>query len=299
VRIRLLDRRSICDDYEHSFATTNMRLTALSPYQELKLQQPWLTDEQIIGQLCDELIDLGEVRPPVDVELLASLCGIRDVEYGLQPFDGCLFTRDGGLVARVSITNNYERQRFTVLHEGGHTLLPGFRRQVQHRCAGPKSREEQLCDLAAAELLLPRRFFDEDHRSVPAGLQGVELLARRYEASLQATAIRTLTFAERPTLLLVFKEAHKLAERGREHQCAPKLRLQWSMRHGRWPYPMPHKSVARDSAIARAWLYEQVDEMACIDEVLAQPVGPVRLSARRYGDHVIAMAWSPRRPVRL
>jgi len=261
----------------------------LSLFEQFRLSDPASSDEDVVVAICEQLTEEADATPPVNVELLASLCGIADVEYRLQPWAGSLFQRDGVLVASIRATDGVERQRFTVLHEGGHTLLPGFRRRTQHRCKGPKTREEQLCDVAAAELLLPRRSFRDDLAECGLHLAGVEDLALEYGASRQATALRAVALADKPVMLLALHYAHKPAERGREDQCQRRLRVDWSARHGDWPYPLRHKSVSPASVFARAWEHELVDEIATIDDVLAAPAGPVRVSARRYGDRVLAL----------
>lgn len=272
-----------------------MNIAQLSLFEQFQVQDPSLSDEQVVIAICRQFLAESDATPPVDVEMLASLCGIAQVEYCRQLWAGVLFTRDGALVARIRADDADERRRFTVLHEGGHTFLPGFLRQAQHRCKGPKNREEQLCDLAAAEMLLPRSAFVADLAEVGHGLWGVERLAGRYEASIQATALRTITVAGRPTLLLAFHYAHKPSERGHEASCPPKLRLEWAMRQGAWPFVRRDKSVALRTPIARAWEHEVVDEFAEIDELFGSPLGPVWVNARRYGDRVLALVRaSPR-----
>ncbi|HKG03879.1 MAG TPA: ImmA/IrrE family metallo-endopeptidase [Conexibacter sp.] len=271
-----------------------MPTAQLSLFEQFRADDPSLGDDGVVVAICEEILREAGATPPVDVELLVSLCGIVDVEYGRQLWSGMLFQRDGRLVARIREDDGLERRRFTVLHEGGHTFLPGFRRARQHRCKGPKTLEEHLCDLAAAELLLPRNEFVLDAARSDAGLAGVEQLAERYIASHQATAVRLVTLSTEPVMLLVLRYGNKPSERGKDVACLPKLRLAWSVRQGTWPYPLPHKSVSRESPIARAWEHEVVDEIANVDELLSHPQGPVLVSARRYGDSVLAMV----RPLR-
>ena len=103
-----------------------------------------------------------------------------------------LVCRDGSWVASISAADPVERQRFTILHEGGHTLQPGFLRGgTFYRCPGRRNREEQLCDLAAAEMLLPRRFFVADLARI-GGLDDVQELAAGYAASMEATVRRVV-----------------------------------------------------------------------------------------------------------
>jgi len=118
----------------------------------------------------------------------------------------------------------------------------------------------------------------------------LEELADRYVASHQATAIRAVTLASDPTMLVALRVRHKPSEQGEEASCPPKLRLQWSQRSDEWPYPLQHKSVDDRSVFGRAWQYEVVDEVSAIDDVMAEPLGPVHVSARPYGDTVLGLA---------
>jgi hypothetical protein len=261
----------------------------LSLFEQYRFEDPRRSDQEVVEAIGRSMLQLADARPPVDVEMVASACGIDFVKERVQPWAGTLYTREGKLIASVRATDGLERRRFTVLHEGGHTFLPDFLREPQHRCKGPRNREEQLCDTAAAEMMFPRAVFLDDLREVPPSLSGVEELAGRYQASLQATAIRTVSVSPSPRLLLVFKLTHKPTEAGREGVCPPKVRLQWKVSQGRWPFALPHKSVSTSSPIAQAWNGDAVDVRADLDELFNQPIGNVSVSARRYGDHVLAL----------
>lgn len=268
----------------------------LSLFEQLSAREPSWSDERVVRALCEQLLDAGEVSPPVDVGLLASLCGIIGVEERPSGPTGMLVHRPSGWVASVLVLDGLERQRFTILHEAGHTLLPGFGRGGHFRCKGPRTREEQLCDIAAGELLLPRRFFLADLGDVPPGLEGVEALADMYEASVTATALRRVDLSAEPALLLVFRRAHKPSEDRMQSACEPRLRLAWSYAAGNWPYQRRHKSAPTGSAFARAWRGEHVNELGRVGQVLAGDPGRVSISARRYGDDVLALVGPVQQP---
>jgi Zn-dependent peptidase ImmA (M78 family) len=260
-----------------------MKNTQLSLFEQLSRVEPALSDEAIVRRLCEDLLDEADVKPPVNVKLLASLRGIARVEERLQPWDGVLAREKGQFVVGVRASDGIERQRFTVLHEAGHTLLPGFAQSRQYRCDGPRSRDEQLCDIAAAELLLPKRFFIPDLLEAGLGLAGVEELASLYEASIEATALRTVDLGPGPGMLLVFRVAHKPSEEGREEECEPKLRLSWAHGHGGWPYMPKHKSADDGSPFMRAYEGEVVDEVGTLGTLATADGRRVMISARRYG----------------
>ena len=102
------------------------------------------------------------------------------------------------------------RRRFSGFHEVGHTFQPGYRQMTLFRCDPSPTRTsasqpERLADAAAAELLLPRRFFLRDLIEADSGWDGIEQLASHYDASLTATAFRAVHLAPRPTLLVVLE----------------------------------------------------------------------------------------------
>lgn len=266
-----------------------MRSDQLSLFEQYRFGDPSLTDEQVVEAISRQILDDADASPPVDVEVLASVCGIVKVEHRIQVPAGMLFERDGQLVASIRAGDGLERGRFTLLHEGGHTFQPGYRRATQHRCFGQRTHEEHLCDVAAAEMLLPRDFFIADIAEAGHDLEGVGALAPAYLASIQATALRVVALSAAPVALLVFKMAHKPSERGRETVCSPKLRLQWCSSTGRWPYIRTDKSVSARSAVGRAWEGEVVNELADLDDIFATALGPVWIDARRYGDTVLAL----------
>jgi Zn-dependent peptidase ImmA (M78 family) len=114
------------------------------------------------------------------------------VEYRNDGPPGMLVCRDGMWVVSVLAGDGLERQRFTIAHEGGHTFQPDFKRGgLFLRCKGQGTRTEQLCDIAAAELLLPRRWFNRDVSDAGHGLDAVEAVAAGHVASVEATAWST------------------------------------------------------------------------------------------------------------
>lgn len=233
--------------------------------------------------LCEDLLSEAEAEPPIPVERIASLRGIVRIEQRDQPWAGILEPEGRNFVVGVRSADGYERQRFTVCHESGHTLFPGFVEQRQFRCDGARSRLEQHCDVAATELLLPRRFFRADLAAASFELDAVEELATDYQASIEATALRVAGLWPEPALVLAFSERHKPSERGKESHCQPKLRLDYSMGNGEWPFLRRHKSVSDDSPIGRAYSGEIVAEISSLGDVAAHDAGPVAIHARRYG----------------
>lgn len=230
------------------------------------------------------LLDGAGAQPPVDMLVLASMRGISRVTAVEQPWAGMLVPIDGRFVVHVREGDSLGRQRFTIGHEIGHTLDPAFAPIRHYRCnpATAKSRTETLSDVVASELLMPARSFRSDLGMAGLTTQGIECLSDRYVASLEATALRAVDLWPRPALLLVLAERQKPTEVG--SGAEPKLRLQYGHASGEWPYLLRHKSVEADSPFARAHAGEAVDGLFDLGSLSASPLGPVRVSARAYGN---------------
>ena len=105
----------------------------------------------------------------------------------------------GGVAMRVNPDRPETRQRFSIGHEISHTFFPGYELKVQCR-PDPLLRNrdtptdflETLCDIGAAELLLPIPWFTNDAATVRTA-EGLVILANRYKVSREATVRR---FAE-------------------------------------------------------------------------------------------------------
>jgi Zn-dependent peptidase ImmA (M78 family) len=267
----------------------------LSLFELEATRQPSLSEQALIRTICERLLSEAEAEPPVPIERVASLRGIVSIEETDQLWAGMLFRRDRNFVVTVRSADGYERRRFTVCHEAGHTFFRGYHDVEQFRCNGERTKLEQRCDMAASELLLPFRFFVQDLRDTGFGFDGVEQLARSYEASIEATALRVADLWPEPTLLLAFRQRHKPCEQGRESECEPKLRLDYAHASGDWPFMRRHKSVSPESPFARALDGEIVSERSYLGEIAAFDLGAVHIDARRYGSdgRVLALVRRP------
>lgn len=137
----------------------------------------------------------GEPTMPINVDVLASLRGIqRSDELPVHSPDAELVLDGrGGVTMRVNPDRPDTRLRFSVAHEISHTFFPDYstkawcRTDARYRDrANPDDYLEMLCDIAAAELLLPDPWFSKDAAAVSSA-QGLSDLASTYRASREAT----------------------------------------------------------------------------------------------------------------
>jgi hypothetical protein len=258
-------------------------LEQLSLFEQRQRSSPRLSDELVMRQICADLLAEAEIRePPIPMEMVASLRGIATVQRVDQPFAGVIQPRNSGLEVRVRRSDGHERQRFTIGHETGHTLLPGFLEGRQFRCNGARDWLEAMCDVASAEILLPEPMLSERLSGSPLDLSHVESLSSEFQASVEATARRAVSLRPEPSMLIVLSERHKPSEAAITDQVPPKLRVDYRIAKGKWPFMPEHKSAAKNG-LARALAGEIIDEVGSIDELCTESVGEVKIHAKRYG----------------
>ncbi|MGH8250088.1 MAG: ImmA/IrrE family metallo-endopeptidase [Steroidobacteraceae bacterium] len=151
--------------------------------------------------------DAGIASAPVDLERLVGAVNARiRVVHDLFEDESGQTTRIMGThVIIVNGNHREERQRFTVLHELAHIVLelpshhhgPKLRTETLMRYAR-RPPEEVLCDVFAAECLLPHHLFSQDVGDVEISMAVVKALAEKYKSSLTATGSRFAVSAQDP-----------------------------------------------------------------------------------------------------
>lgn len=102
--------------------------------------------------------------------------------------------------------------RFTIAHELGHYFIPGHPEKlfgdgdgVHPSRSGFVSKDpvELQADHFAKELLMPESLFQKEVSKAGEGFAAIEYLAKRFNTSITATAIRYCTFAEDPVVIIM------------------------------------------------------------------------------------------------
>lgn len=229
----------------------------LSLLEMERLRCPDASDEECVRAVAANLVDeLGISEPPVDVAMVASMLDVAEVQLDWElDVAGCLVCNGSTAEIRVRGTDPTVRQRFTVCHECAHIFFPGYQLVPRYRCDPGDTRIdeirlERLCDVGASELLLPRRLFEPAAQDAGFGLDGLESLAHAFNSSLPATGRRLLDSVDVPAALLSFEPGH--SARDLKIGAPPKLRLQYAITTGDWPFFRQNKSVEVNSAFDRA-----------------------------------------------
>jgi hypothetical protein len=154
------------------------------------------------------LDELGITEPrEIEVEAIAQSCRATIV---YEPLDGCearIIGLNDTAIITVNENSQRERQRFSAAHELGHWMCD--RGRIGFSCTEQMlTREwgatnpERRANQYAAELLLPKRLFAPLARKLPATLASVRSLAKTFQTSITATAIRLVDIGEHPAAVV-------------------------------------------------------------------------------------------------
>jgi hypothetical protein len=254
--------------------------------EDARREFPGCSDLECIERVAARIIEELDERPPISLEVVASYRDIATVKLEPLPFAGSLTPESSGLVMRLNSRDDRRRRRFSGFHEVGHTFQPGYLQQTLFRCNPPYSVQtaphpEQLADTAAAELLLPRRYFEFDLAESEPGWNGVINLAKTYDASLHATALRTVQLSDCPVLMIILEPGFRRSERSRL-DAVPKLRVTSSISRGDFPFIPRNKSASQVGALHRALHGEDVEGTASLLDELSIPGDRLHVSARLF-----------------
>jgi O-acetyl-ADP-ribose deacetylase (regulator of RNase III) len=156
--------------------------------------------------LVFKALEEGWVGPPFDPIALAEILKIKVLPC--NNVGGAV--RDARIVADPSgkLTIEYNpnkppaRVRFSICHEIAHSFFPDCAERVRHRLAheeihGTDRQEEMLCNLGAAELLMPIGSFPEMVRD-EITIDKVMELRKKFEVSTEAVLLRTIKLSKVP-----------------------------------------------------------------------------------------------------
>jgi IrrE N-terminal-like domain len=166
--------------------------------------------EQVIidraRQAVFEAVEAGWEGPPYDPIILADRRGLRvsanpevvDARTTLDP--------EGRLLVEFNPNQPRGRRRYSIAHEIAHTLFPDVADVVRHRTAAAERADdwqlEMLCNMAAAELLMPVGSLGVDFDSAP-GIDAILGLRSTFDVSVEAITLRVVRLARSPTAAFV------------------------------------------------------------------------------------------------
>lgn len=137
----------------------------------------------------------GWSRKRPQLERALELRGIRQTEYRMKwDRDGSLeplgTTFDQGFKMTLNARVSENRARFTQAHELCHTYFYEYVPEIKLRPHVEDQLEEQLCNMGAAELLMPRNPLKKEASEMRPSMQELLRLAADYRVSPEAMVLR-------------------------------------------------------------------------------------------------------------
>ena len=128
--------------------------------------------------------------PPTDLDALCARLNVAEIVDDDIPVVGTLCRENGTFRIVCATGQSAARRRFTIAHELAHVLFES---------SGPRAPRvgtelERLCDMLAAEILMPRAVFQSALGGARVDSVAVKALASQFQTSLTATAIRCVDF---------------------------------------------------------------------------------------------------------
>jgi Zn-dependent peptidase ImmA (M78 family) len=168
-------------------------------------------DEFLAVRKARELVK--KVNPttiPVPVELYAQELGAiirRQTDMGPDEAGAC-FEINGKRFICTNANDCPERQRFSACHEVAHLWLglPSQHTGLPWWTYAKRPLAEILCDVFAAELLLPYDLFHPKAERSSTGLSSIDDLAGRFQASVTATCSRYAAVVSTPVAFVLSEQ---------------------------------------------------------------------------------------------
>jgi Zn-dependent peptidase ImmA (M78 family)/O-acetyl-ADP-ribose deacetylase (regulator of RNase III) len=140
-----------------------------------------------------EAMQEGWAGPPFSPFELAERLGVQVVAHEDLRDARLLADEDGRPLLEYNPTRPRGRLRFSIAHELAHTFFPDFGEASRYR-SGPTAAPdawqlELLCDVAAAELLMPLGSFPE-LEDAPLQIERLMEMRRVFEVSMEALLLR-------------------------------------------------------------------------------------------------------------
>ena len=214
--------------------------------------------KQFVSQLIE---DRGHDKPPFLPEELARLQGIKIVKADLGKTSALLLRFHDGYVIKVNQNHPPVRQNFSCAHEIGHALLSELQlyltEDIEYRTFNPQVQmidrakaREHLCDVAAAELLMPESVFRKYLLDFGISINSIERLANIFRVSIQSVAIRIAEVSPEPCLALLWQPWPRNRPKG--------LRLAVPRRNsrGKTNYIPVHTLAKSDSTLYKAYQHD-------------------------------------------
>lgn len=152
-------------------------------------------------------MDQGWSGPPFDPLALSTMLGIRVVPRADIRDARIVPQNDADLCIEYNPTRPRGRLRYSVAHEIGHTLFPDCAERIRNRSSyhdlhGDEWQLEVLCNIAAAEILMPIGTL-EPKSAEAISIDRVLEMRQTFDVSTEAVLIRLMHVADVPCTAFV------------------------------------------------------------------------------------------------
>lgn len=161
-----------------------------------------MVEADVIQQARAFVARVGLTSIPIDLSacVRGANAKLKFEELGTGESGTVLRRPDGMSVIIVNSLESQARQNFTVCHEIAHIVLglPSDHREVPPWSSAKRDANEWMCDLFAAELLMPYVLWRKSLPAAELSQTLIESMATEFECSFPAAASRYATLADHP-----------------------------------------------------------------------------------------------------
>lgn len=143
--------------------------------------------------------DISNIQNDLSVYVLGANAKLKKDALD-EGESGYTITKNDHHIITVNSNESEQRQRFTVCHEIAHIILnlPSNHQVIPSWSYAKKDLNEVLCDIFAAELLMPYKMFIEKIPKQDPSYEVVDYMATEFKTSFPATASRYATLVNIP-----------------------------------------------------------------------------------------------------
>lgn len=166
------------------------------------------TDVQQRARAFVASVDISNIQNDLSAYVKKANAKVRKDELGVGE-SGMTITRPDGLhVITVNSLETDERQRFTVCHEIAHIELglESNHDEIPSWSYAKRHHNEVMCDIFAAELLMPYTIWKSNMPAGEPSLSVIEDMAKEFKTSFPAAASRYATLAEMPCAFVTMEK---------------------------------------------------------------------------------------------
>lgn len=161
------------------------------------------------------IVSRGHDDPPFLTTEFLKLLGVKKVvKDNLGKTSAVLLRFPDGYIIKVNSNHHPYRQNFSCAHEIGHILLDKlgverYTNHIEYRDFNPQknsslraSMKERLCNIVAAELIMPSDIFKEHLLKIGISVNAIERLSTQFLASSPSVAIKIAEVSPKPCIVL-------------------------------------------------------------------------------------------------